>query len=655
MLEASRLAHLQLFCTPVMGTDLEVQVLRRSNHGEPREPQGLDREVGAEEAGNAITGRSISGSTSTRVRRPSPFGDFSSATENSIDRTNPPGGRWPCPPRRSRSHEAGRVLASHHWWVFEDPSNLRLPPVIHVESPVQSDAADFIQGDQVMTVQRIAQLAPFLFLFLVISAHADVNVTNNPQSFQTECSISADPMNPQHVVISGHPGSGSHLNVYFTTDGGATWDSTHIDARIDGHSASNQRGDPSVAFATTGDTVYVAYLSRVSTTVLRTYCVRSVDGGQSFTASALVASGGGNMDKPFVATGPNANGSGHNVYLAYDNGGLILSRSTNPSTFTFSHSSPLSGSSFPAFAVPSAGADGVVCVTYRGAGNDGLSESIHIAYSDDEGATFSTGYSIAKTYVVKDQTPIPAAPAFVSSVPSIAIDRSSGRTHVAFATSSYGTADVDIAATYSDDPSDPASWSTPRIVHKSSKNSQFHPWLTIDQSTGDVGIVYYDGRNDSNNEAVETWVSASGDGGETWYDYPLSAQASDATESAPGNYYREYIGATAVSDTLMAVWSHYPTVSFESEFYFDRVAFDVVISPDTIYVPDPVTSIADAIEQAQAGDVVLVSGSPADQPILGEFELSSWVKVAPEPGTGTPVLDADGASCLATFPTRYTG
>jgi hypothetical protein len=34
-----------------MGTDLEVQVLRRSGHGEPREPQGFDREVEAEGSG----------------------------------------------------------------------------------------------------------------------------------------------------------------------------------------------------------------------------------------------------------------------------------------------------------------------------------------------------------------------------------------------------------------------------------------------------------------------------------------------------------------------------------------------------------------------------------------------------------------------------
>ena len=54
-----------------------------------------------------------------------------------------------------------------------------------------------------------------------------------------------------------------------------------------------------------------------------------------------------------------------------------------------------------------------------------------------------------------------------------------------------------------------------------SKHHQFLSWLTVDQVTGYVYVMYYDRRN---SESIETdvYLSVSKDGGETFTDYKIS-------------------------------------------------------------------------------------------------------------------------------------
>src|ERR1019366_10027203 len=53
------------------------------------------------------------------------------------------------------------------------------------------------------------------------------------------------------------------------------------------------------------------------------------------------------------------------------------------------------------------------------------------------------------------------------------------------------------------------------INNQSSKNDQFFPRLAVDDTTGDLMVVYYDTVNDPNRVSAEIWTQYSTDGGNT--------------------------------------------------------------------------------------------------------------------------------------------
>src|SRR5205823_1606776 len=92
-----------------------------------------------------------------------------------------------------------------------------------------------------------------------------------------------------------------------------------------------------------------------------------------------------------------------------------------------------------------------------------------------------------------------------------------GRAYLAYVDSVEGllsptNTDSDIWVRYSDN--NGVNWSNPVLVNDDQNltSSQFHPHIAVDQSTGSVGVFWYDSRNDPNNVAVQPYVAVSMDG-----------------------------------------------------------------------------------------------------------------------------------------------
>jgi hypothetical protein len=351
-----------------------------------------------------------------------------------------------------------------------------------------------------------SSLSLSLIALLCSQSSADVNLTNSP-GFRAECSISTSTSNPNKMVAVGHPRNSApqEINTFYTTDGGNSWTFVELNDPISAFPVS----DPSVAFAPTGDTVYVAYLA-ITPQTRYLICARSLDGGQTYAYTTVADSG--ILDKPFVATGLKTNGNGHNVYISYYGpGGVVLSRSTNDG---ISFDPPTLIDSNPngeGFSVPAGGLAGEVFVVYTGDGLLGTDATIRVRRSTNEGVSFSGSVIVANTWIidlgVAGLTSIPAQRLRgIGAVPSIAVDRGTGpghhpgRVYVSYVTTTAPNAadsDTDIAFQYSDNGGSAGSWSAPVIVHKSNVNSQFHPWLSVDPISGAVGIIFYDARKDT--------------------------------------------------------------------------------------------------------------------------------------------------------------
>lgn len=440
---------------------------------------------------------------------------------------------------------------------------------------------------------------------------------------QAEVSIDVNPTDAENFVVMGvSESNGDHMNAIFSIDAGQHWEIVELGQRYPvctdnsgsptkGDCVSGFRIDPTVAFDDSGR-VYVAYgVPRGSGTPHLVVC-RSGDGGRTYEGCKTVAYNEGG-DKWHLATGPDSqNPSQHNVFIAWDNNsGVVLARSVDGGA-NFSSPDPAHPGDFKIistqsghFSEPAVGPGGEVYVQW--VLSDG---AIHVACSADGGANFNPPVVIANSTTSWRQK-IPAQPDNgVFAGPTIEVDRSggihSGRVYVAYtdrSASSGLASDIDILVLHTND-SGPgcrgltlADWSLPaRVNDDAGTHSQFLPWLDVDQQSGYAVVVWYDARNDTNNELVDVYL-ASTDGsvdGNGRLVFGANIEVSDAPSDSDIDPYDfttcssgltccvtgfnceknanflEYIGAAAFNCAVQVVWTD-SSITLRNNYVTDRV------------------------------------------------------------------------------------
>jgi hypothetical protein len=125
---------------------------------------------------------------------------------------------------------------------------------------------------------------------------------------------------------------------------------------------------------------------------------------------------------------------------------------------------------------------------------------------------------------------------------------------------------MDIYVRYSDD--DGATWSAGvRVNDDSTKNSQFLPKISLDPTTGNLAVIWYDCRNDlgnggpgdtdgvSNTDA-QVWGAFSTDGGRTFTkNIRISAGTSNSHDAHNGIDYGDYSGLAFYGGIAHPAWS----------------------------------------------------------------------------------------------------
>jgi hypothetical protein len=150
--------------------------------------------------------------------------------------------------------------------------------------------------------------------------------------------IAINPTNPLNVVGFSHRlTSPITLDVYRSTDGGATWSTTQITSANDGLPAQGNRYDPALAFDANG-VLYIAYGVRgtagtpgTPATPSQLVAAVSTDGGQKFTNFSVIdtqndPNGPGTkppgVDRWTMTTGRIAGTENQSAVIAYTQSGL---------------------------------------------------------------------------------------------------------------------------------------------------------------------------------------------------------------------------------------------------------------------------------------------------------------------------------------------
>src|SRR6267154_797871 len=125
---------------------------------------------------------------------------------------------------------------------------------------------------------------------------------------------------------------------------------------------------------------------------------------------------------------------------------------------------------------------------------------------------------------------------------------------------------TDIYVRYSDD--DGATWSAGvRVTDDNTKNSQFLPKISLDPTTGNLAVIWYDARNDLGtggagdtdgipNTDAQVWGAFSTDGGQTFTkNIQISGGTSNSHDAQNGIDYGDYSGLSFYGGIAHLAWS----------------------------------------------------------------------------------------------------
>ena len=372
-----------------------------------------------------------------------------------------------------------------------------------------------------------------------------------------EPSIAINPTNTNHLV------AGAILDkVYVSEDGGENWTNEQLTSRYGVY------GDPCLIANNKGEFFYL-HLSDPSgrgwasdELLDRIVCQRSKDGHKWTKGGSIGLNGSKDQDKEWAAVHP----SKRKIYTTWTQFDKYDSRQPEDSTLIlFSKSKrkankwtePLRISQFAGDctdgdqtvegAVPAVGPDGEIYVAWA------LNESIYFDRSMDDGNTWLDKDVVAGKIVGGWDQSIPGINR-CNGMPVTMVDLSGGERngtiYINYTDFSNGDEDPDVWLIKSADKGN--TWSMPvRVNDDTSGSDQFFTWMAIDQTNGNIYIVFYD-RREYDDLRTDVYLATSIDGGETFTNERISDAPFIPKE---GVFFGDYNNIAAHNGRVRPIWT----------------------------------------------------------------------------------------------------
>ena len=373
-----------------------------------------------------------------------------------------------------------------------------------------------------------------------------------------EPSICIDPTNKDRVV------AGAILDrVYTSEDGGLTWTKDKL------RSPYGVYGDPVVRANYQGDFFY-AHLSNPTGKAYaseefldRIVIQRSDDGGHTWTdGSYTLPRSPKDQDKQWLVVDPKDN----TLYITwtefdlYDSpdpqhrSRILFSKSTDtgdswtePLTLSQQEGDCLDGDQTTEGAVPAVGPDGEIYVAWS------YDEKIYFDKSLDRGVTWLDDDKVIATQPGGWTFDI-AGLTRCNGMPITGVDLSQskhrGTIYVNWADQRNGSDDTDIWLVSSTDNGE--SWTKPTRVNDDTPGSQqFLSWMTIDQSTGYIYVVFYDRRHHTD-ISTDVYLAVSKDGGKSFENIQINSTSFQPSQNV---FFGDYNDISAEDGRVRPIWT----------------------------------------------------------------------------------------------------
>ncbi len=441
-------------------------------------------------------------------------------------------------------------------------------------------------------MRRGMAVSVFLVAAMVAAVMASVPATAGPTNVdvsqrhlnESEEAIAVNPTNPNNIVVFTNVfrreaglTAGMFLGVSF--DGGQTWKTSLVG---DNDNLGDACCDPTLSFDQYGN-LFMSYLYVVENVVP---VALSTDGGLSFHLIANIGAGGSAtasrtgtddrglfrfVDQPTIISGENS------AWVVFNAGGPMVATGAPVTGLgqvgSFSPVEVVPGSNNCTYGDVAIGPSGqvmnVCTLTETGQGGGKLFTSV-----DPDGlgpAGFGKRVFVTDTHIGGFDFIAPQPDRSVDAEPGLAWDRTggahAGRVNLVYTREVKNESDnTDIEVRHSDD--NGATWSGPvRVNDDATANSQFLPKISLDPTTGNLAVIWYDSRQDLGsggpgdtnglpNDDAQVWGAFSKDGGGTFTpNIQISAGTSNAPDSGNSIDFGDFSGLSFFGGTAHPAWS----------------------------------------------------------------------------------------------------
>ncbi len=398
---------------------------------------------------------------------------------------------------------------------------------------------------------------------------------------ESEEAIAVNPTNPNNIVVVtnvGHREAGLSAGMFegVSFDGGATWTTSLIG---NNDNLGDACCDPSLSFDEYGN-LFLTYLYQVENTVP---IALSTDGGLTFNVIANIDRPGGTkasgdsrglfhfVDQPTITAAENE------VWVVFNAGGPMFGTGASVTGLgqvgTFFPGEVVPGSNNCTYGDVAIGPAGQVMqscsLTETGQGGGKVFVNV-----DPDGlgpAGFGDRVFVAATHVGGFDFIPPQPDRSVDAESGLAWDRTggarNGRVYVVYTKEQQNESDnTDVYVRFSSN--DGASWSSGvRVNDDATTTSQFLPKISLDPTTGNLAVVWYDSRADLGaggagdtdgipDDDAQFWGAFSTNGGASFTsNAQISAGTSNSHDSGNGIDYGDYSALSFFGGRAHPAWS----------------------------------------------------------------------------------------------------
>jgi len=424
---------------------------------------------------------------------------------------------------------------------------------------------------------------------LVLSGNAASPTSSTPQNVdvsqrrgnESEVAIGVNPTNPNNIVIFSNIAEGVNgMFLAVSFDGGNTWSRRIVGtgSGVFGDSCC----DPSLSFDEFGN-LFMTWLYNTENTVP---VALSTNGGLTFDLIAKIAKPASlagrhlgderrglfhYVDQPTITAGKGQ------VWVVFNAGGPMFATGAPVRGLgrvgNFRPGQEVPGTHNCTYGDVAIGPAGQVmqACNQNSSGQGGGKIYINVDPDGLGPAGFGDHVFVTETHVGGFDYIAPQPDRSVDAEVGLAWDRSggphNGRVYAVYTKEQKNESDnTDIYVRYSDD--NGATWSAGvRVNDDHTTNSQFLPKISLDQTTGDIAVVWYDSRKDLGtggpgdtdgviNDDAQLWGAFSTDGGVTFSrNFRISEGTSNSHVSGNHIDYGDYIGLSFYSGIAHPGWA----------------------------------------------------------------------------------------------------